>query len=48
MSDGAADSTWGPKRLLGFLSLHYVPALVAIVAMVGILVYADWQHQSAA
>ncbi|MBB1248799.1 EAL domain-containing protein [Rhizobium sp. G21] len=48
MSDGAADSTRRRRRLLGFLSLHYVPALVAIVAMVGILVYADWLHQSSA
>jgi diguanylate cyclase (GGDEF)-like protein/PAS domain S-box-containing protein len=48
MSDGAAESTKRPRRILGFVSLHYVPAFVAIVAMVGILVYADWQHQSAA
>jgi diguanylate cyclase (GGDEF)-like protein/PAS domain S-box-containing protein len=29
-------------------SLHYLPAFVAIVAMVGIMVYADWQNQSGA
>jgi len=26
-------------------SLHYLPAFVAIIAMVGIMVYADWQNQ---
>lgn len=31
-----------------FFSLHYLPALVAIIAMVGILVYADWQNQNGA
>ncbi|MDB5526083.1 MAG: sensory box/GGDEF family protein [Rhizobium sp.] len=27
-------------------SLHYLPAFVAIIAMVAIMVYADWQNQS--
>jgi diguanylate cyclase (GGDEF)-like protein/PAS domain S-box-containing protein len=31
-----------------FLSLHYLPAVVAIVAMVGIIVYADWENQNSA
>src|SRR5689334_11455502 len=29
-------------------SLHYLPAFVAIAAMVAIMVYADWQNQSSA
>jgi len=33
---------------LRIFSLHYLPALVAIAAMVGIMVYADWQNQTSA
>jgi diguanylate cyclase (GGDEF)-like protein/PAS domain S-box-containing protein len=33
---------------LRIFSLHYLPALIAIAAMVGIMVYADWQNQSSA
>lgn len=35
-------------RLPRLFSLHYLPAFVAIVAMVGIMVYADLQNQSSA
>ena len=29
-------------------SLHYLPAFVAIAAMVGTMLYADWQNQNSA
>lgn len=42
--------TWsgGQSALSRIFSLNYLPAFVAIVAMVGIIVYADWHHQQSA
>jgi diguanylate cyclase (GGDEF)-like protein/PAS domain S-box-containing protein len=42
--------TRGAERsaYLRIFSLHYLPAFVAIVAMVGIMIYADWQNQNGA
>lgn len=38
----------GPSPFQRFFALQYLPAIIAIVAMLGILVYADWLNQSGA